>query len=896
MKPINSIFRGFSVILSILCISLISNAEESCPDNQKKNYNGDVKCTTDNPTYSSHISRLNLFIERVNIVNEMITQAVRKRESLSECLPISAGFDKIEVLKSCNENSIDTWAKIHAAKSELDRIKDDLAQTPFTSLQIEGINQDLNFAQKQIETLFNVAVQVRDKIRNAYIRSIGLGVMNRADNAYQTRACFVQIQLLERFRIISETINSFLKFGDVYLVKKEIAELEGKLSELEYCTSPAPDGTMLITDQQRAQVDFYRSLYNSILERFTKIDRARAKETLCELAKKKTETGFLKLAYEACTSPSTTDETFAAASYLRYKMSPRPESLNTQTVRGHKIFGGAQGNQNDDDDDDQNQNFRRWRETKSETFLSEKIITKENGEQVRVTTGFYVKYEREAFQIEAPDSKSYNGQPMLRFSPEGGVYRPDPSGPVSLVPKTVYGPWKRTEVVQKQMESPVLLKGPVQASDPVRQSAVQEASRLRSEIENRTIDPMVRQRWLNRIDREDSRIMQSGEIRNGHPQEFQDHLSISLEHGAQNIQESLSQIGVTATSASATLENTMRDSLRTPPVSPISNSTSKLVFRSQNQVELQQIYDRVYDSKTGRTRIPLITETQKNSAVMMQELLSQADQSYFSGDRLSGEQFQKLAVVAADIALGFIPVVNVGKDLYEAVLGRSVITGEPLDPLQRSLAAVGVLTLGGASLIAHTSEGLLSVAKAVLKSERGAIQIGEGVEKAAEAVFRKSAKVIGKAQEFGIKTKEGFRTYVKIDKAMESMPNGLKIARVSEGKGNGVAIIGRKMEGVVTDAAEHLRANNIEVEVFKPTEAAGKDLKKALSDYRELIDDEHALLPPEKLQNTQMYKENFEWITQMKSEGKLIIDMGNPRNQDISWFYEMEKLIVFGGK
>jgi hypothetical protein len=104
------------------------------------------------------------------------------------------------------------------------------------------------------------------------------------------------------------------------------------------------------------------------------------------------------------------------------------------------------------------------------------------------------------------------------------------------------------------------------------------------------------------------------------------------------------------------------------------------------------------------------------------------------------------------------------------------------------------------------------------------------------------------------------------------------------------------MEGVVTDAAEHLRANNIEVEVFKPTEAAGKDLKKALSDYRELIDDEHALLPPEKLQNTQMYKENFEWITQMKSEGKLIIDMGNPQNQDISWFYEMEKLIVFGGK
>ena len=226
-------------------------------------------------------------------MNEMITQAVRKRESLNECLPISAGFDKIEVLKSCNENSIDTWAKIHAAKSELDRIKDDLAQTPFTSLQIERINQDLNFAQKQIESLFNVAVQVRDKIRNAYIRSIGLGVMNRADNAYQTRACSIQILLMERFRSISETINSFLRFGDVYLVKKEIAELEGKLSELEYCTSPAPDGTMLITDQQRAQVDFYRSLYNSILERFTQIDRARAKETLCELAKKKTETGFL---------------------------------------------------------------------------------------------------------------------------------------------------------------------------------------------------------------------------------------------------------------------------------------------------------------------------------------------------------------------------------------------------------------------------------------------------------------------------------------------------------------------------------------------------------------------------------------------------------------------------
>ena len=149
---------------------------------------------------------------------------------------------------------------------------------------------------------------------------------------------------------------------------------------------------------------------------------------------------------------------------------------------------------------------------------------------------------------------------------------------------------------------------------------------------------------------------------------------------------------------------------------------------------------------------------------------------------------------------------------------------------------------------------------------------------------------------FGIKTKEGFRTYVKIDKAMESMPNGLKIARVSEGKGNGVAIIGRKMEGVVTDAAEHLRANNIEVEIFKPTAAARTNLQDELADFRIAINDEHALLPPEKLQNTQMYKENHEWITQMKSEGKLIIDMGNPQNQDISWFYEMEKQIVFGGK
>lgn len=64
------------------------------------------------------------------------------------------------------------------------------------------------------------------------------------------------------------------------------------------------------------------------------------------------------------------------------------------------------------------------------------------------------------------------------------------------------------------------------------------------------------------------------------------------------------------------------------------------------------------------------------------------------GDYSSAESAREVALAMLDIALGLTPGVGFGKDVYEAISGESIVTGEPLSDDARLLAAIGAMSLG----------------------------------------------------------------------------------------------------------------------------------------------------------------------------------------------------------
>ena len=82
-----------------------------------------------------------------------------------------------------------------------------------------------------------------------------------------------------------------------------------------------------------------------------------------------------------------------------------------------------------------------------------------------------------------------------------------------------------------------------------------------------------------------------------------------------------------------------------------------------------------------------------------QEFLGQSSNSLAFGDLVNSKKLDDVSNALIDVGLGLIPGVNVGKDAYELITGKSLVTGEELSVFDRALAGVGILTLGGSSYL-----------------------------------------------------------------------------------------------------------------------------------------------------------------------------------------------------
>ncbi len=149
-------------------------------------------------------------------------------------------------------------------------------------------------------------------------------------------------------------------------------------------------------------------------------------------------------------------------------------------------------------------------------------------------------------------------------------------------------------------------------------------------------------------------------------------------------------------------------------------------FQSQDQA----LSDRVTSARTQVSGSP--QKWRAESVELAHTVQEQSREEFWSGNLVEGEAFQQGAFILVDVALSLTPGVSVGKDFYELVHGKNLVTGEPLSGLDRSFAALGVVTLGTSNL---TIKGPLKIAQGTVKIAQKVERL-RGIENAVPAVER----------------------------------------------------------------------------------------------------------------------------------------------------------------
>ncbi|MCF8058650.1 MAG: hypothetical protein K9K67_05095 [Bacteriovoracaceae bacterium] len=122
----------------------------------------------------------------------------------------------------------------------------------------------------------------------------------------------------------------------------------------------------------------------------------------------------------------------------------------------------------------------------------------------------------------------------------------------------------------------------------------------------------------------------------------------------------------------------------------------------------------------------------KNAA---SDFLGQSSNSLAFGDLVNSKKLEDVSNALIDIGLGLTPGVSVAKDVYELITGKSLVTGEELSIVDRTLAGIGILTLGGSNYLkagVKTLGKLGPLAKAGLGK---ALDMGAGAIRASKRVI-----------------------------------------------------------------------------------------------------------------------------------------------------------------
>ena len=175
----------------------------------------------------------------------------------------------------------------------------------------------------------------------------------------------------------------------------------------------------------------------------------------------------------------------------------------------------------------------------------------------------------------------------------------------------------------------------------------------------------------------------------------------------------------------------------------LDNALAPNVVPSKDWKSTGEARKNLADLQAKFAKIRPSTNTQAIGQQLGLAAIDEADEAASSGDDERTKKNYELAKASLDIALGFVPVLNVGQSLYEAVTGKSVMTGADIGKLGQALAILSVATLGGSSVIKSIfktiSKAAASAAKLLGEGSRGFTEAAALAGKIGET----SSKAIG---------------------------------------------------------------------------------------------------------------------------------------------------------
>lgn len=156
-----------------------------------------------------------------------------------------------------------------------------------------------------------------------------------------------------------------------------------------------------------------------------------------------------------------------------------------------------------------------------------------------------------------------------------------------------------------------------------------------------------------------------------------------------------------------------------------------------------------------------------------------ADGYYSDGQLSQGDASMSLGLAAVDMALSMTPGVGWGKDIYEAVSGKNLVTGELLGTRDRVFAVIGAVTAGIGSKATIGYKGAMAGITALDKIH-DAGKAAEGLSDATKATSR----ILERANRVGpIKTPYGDAVQEiseKAVKAREKVDTGSTLYRIGK--------------------------------------------------------------------------------------------------------------------
>jgi hypothetical protein len=143
------------------------------------------------------------------------------------------------------------------------------------------------------------------------------------------------------------------------------------------------------------------------------------------------------------------------------------------------------------------------------------------------------------------------------------------------------------------------------------------------------------------------------------------------------------------------------------------------------------------------------------------DALTVAEESYRTGQTEKGDFAKELGLAGLDLALSLTPGVGLAKDFVELSTGYNFVTGAKLTTFERTMAAVGVLTVGYGSKLALAGKAgaLIDIFKVGSKEVQAVeefTKIASRAEKISEAAIEAGVKDRSVIQEVADSIKRNF--------------------------------------------------------------------------------------------------------------------------------------------